>query len=700
MSKKLFIMVGLLVIASMALAACQPATPETIIETVIVEVEGETVVEYVEVEVEAAVEEAAPEGECCDVYTIGIFEDPLTTNYWSYLGPNNSVWTAYILGDASASLYTFSDQRNDFVPSLAADLPPAPVQEGDFYTITVAMVQDAVWSDGVSITAHDVVGTVMTAIELKLTGNWVSIYPPDLIDHVEALDDYTVKFYFTELPGLAKWQYNAAVGPILPMHYWQPYLDEAYVFIDGVVAPEMPEDVDCEAEGLGEEAQAACDAQTVYGEAFQDARKTLQEVDATDQPAAGAYDLSKLEPGAFVSKTMNATSYFAGAQISEYDDGTWMMTTANGETLQLYGDGSGLMTLDFTAGPYSQDIIFSIYGSQDAAFLALQDGDVDYVLNPLSLARGLREQAERGEGVVSYVNADNGVFYMAFNMRKDPYGLPEFRQAVDIILDKEFVSEKILQGSVFPAYSTVPSGNAFWWNPDVETPYVGMERGDRLNLAIQVLEDAGWTWATKPEWDQEDTTAEDVVYGTGLRMPNGQLMPDTTILGPGPAYDPQRASFNQWIGEWMRELGMPVKSELTGFNTILDPVFISADFDIYILGWSLTLYPDYLCDFFHSKNGELLAGELVGYNTPGFADDAFDAACDAFFLETDIVAAQAQAYILQDRLAEGRPYIPLFYRQSIDLINVRVELPYYEVLDGISGALGFQTDAQVLTLSK
>ena len=48
--------------------------------------------------------------------------------------------------------------RNDFVPSLATDLPPAPEQEGDLWTITVAMVQDAVWSDGTPITANDANG--------------------------------------------------------------------------------------------------------------------------------------------------------------------------------------------------------------------------------------------------------------------------------------------------------------------------------------------------------------------------------------------------------------------------------------------------------------------------------------------------------------------------------------------------------------
>ncbi|OQY31442.1 MAG: hypothetical protein B6I38_05805, partial [Anaerolineaceae bacterium 4572_5.1] len=144
--KKLLVILSLLVVGTMALAAC--ATPETVTvyETVEVEkiVEGETIIEtvVVEKEVEVGSEEAqAATGECCDVYTIGIFEDPLTINYWSYLGPDNSVWTSYVLGGGAASLYTLSDQRFDFVPSMAKDLPPQPVQEGDFWVITVEMVE-------------------------------------------------------------------------------------------------------------------------------------------------------------------------------------------------------------------------------------------------------------------------------------------------------------------------------------------------------------------------------------------------------------------------------------------------------------------------------------------------------------------------------------------------------------------------------
>jgi hypothetical protein len=49
------------------------------------------------------------EGTCCEVYRIGIFEDPLTTNYWRFLGPDNSVWTSFIINDTAPTLYGLSD---------------------------------------------------------------------------------------------------------------------------------------------------------------------------------------------------------------------------------------------------------------------------------------------------------------------------------------------------------------------------------------------------------------------------------------------------------------------------------------------------------------------------------------------------------------------------------------------------------------
>ena len=113
-----------------------------------------------------------------------------------------------------------------------------------------------------------------------------------------------------------------------------------------------------------------------------------------------------------------------------------------------------------------------------------------------------------------------------------------------------------------------------------------------------------------------------------VKMPDGKPMPGLSILGPGPAYDPLRAAFNQWASEWMRDLGMPVKSELTGFNNILGPVFVDATYDMYILGWSLgnVAFPDYYESFWASWNDTTVSGNnnTAGFNNPDYdAEDRF-----------------------------------------------------------------------------
>jgi ABC-type transport system substrate-binding protein len=692
-SKKWMFLLALLTVAGLLLAAC---TPDTVVETVVVTVEGETVVVTATPSAEEEEEEEAAGGECCDVYRIGMYEDPVSLNYWNYLGPGSSVWTAYVLSGYAGSMYTLSDQRFDFVPSLATDLPPAPAQEGDLWTIEVPMVQDAQWSDGESITAEDLVFTLQTCQDLELTSNWAN-YCPSTLESVEAVDEFTVKYTFNAEPALGTWQAQVALAPIMPEHHWAGIVAEAYAFIEGLEEPVAPEGVeDCMAEELSDEDAATCEPYltelAAYDEAYTNARQTLYEADATGSPVAGGYVTDQMELGAFVQRTANPNYYFAGAEVVEYDDGTWMLIHPNGTTYQLYGDAAGEETLRFTSGPYAPNVVLSLYGSQDAAFLALTDGEIDFVFSPTGIPRGLQEQAQNAPGINTYTNADYGMYYIAFNLRKDPMSMYEFRQAFDIVIDKEFVINNVLQGTVFPMYSVMPPGNGFWHNPDVPTPYIGMSREERVNMAVQVLKDGGWSWDEEPFWDAD---LEDVVPGTGLTMPNGEPCPELTILGPGPAYDPIRATFNQWISEWGRELGIPVQSELTGFNTILGPVFVNADFDMYILGWSLgnVAYPTYFEGFWHSRNDTAVSGN---FNTPGLNDPDYDALVDEFMSTTDLDRARELVFEMQIYLADVRPYIPLFYKQVNDVARDNIIFPYTEVLSGITDASGFQTDAQPL----
>ena len=129
---------------SLILAACQ-TEPEEIITTVIVEKEPQTIIETVVVTVEAS--QPIPKEPCCEIYRIGLLEEPVSVNYWHYLGLG-SVWTQYVVIDDAGHLFELSDQRYQLVPSLAKDLPE-PVDNGDgTWSITVEMVSDALWSDG------------------------------------------------------------------------------------------------------------------------------------------------------------------------------------------------------------------------------------------------------------------------------------------------------------------------------------------------------------------------------------------------------------------------------------------------------------------------------------------------------------------------------------------------------------------------
>jgi ABC-type transport system substrate-binding protein len=347
----------------------------------------------------------------------------------------------------------------------------------------------------------------------------------------------------------------------------------------------MPEGVDCTLEELGEEAQAACQPYLAewdpYNAAFENARRTLYGADGLGAPSGGGYVTSKLEPGAFVQRTANEHYYFKGAEIVEYEDGTWRQILPDGTTRQLYGDAQGAETLRYTVGPHAPTVLFTTYGSADAAFLALAEGEVDYVLNPSETPRGIREMVEdRGEDIETYVSAAYGMAYLGFNLRQAPMSDYAFRQAVEIVLDKEFIIDAVLGGVAYPLYSTMPPGNVFWHNPEVPRPYVGWSRAERVEEAVRVLKEAGWRWAREPVWDAD---LQDVLAGEELVMPNGEPVPEITLLGVGPAFIPTQATFAQWIGEWMRELGIPVKTELTGFRSLAGTVFGSVDFDMYVL---------------------------------------------------------------------------------------------------------------------
>ena len=111
-----------------------------------------------------------------------------------------------------------------------------------------------------------------------------------------------------------------------------------------------------------------------------------------------------------------------------------------------------------------------------------------------------------------------------------------FRQAVATLIDKELVVDTVQQGVAIPVYTMVPEGNGAWYNPDVPLIGIGLTRSERIERAVALLKEAGFTWETELRMSEDGNYVEQ--HGEGLRMPNGEPVPAMEVLSPSPGYDP------------------------------------------------------------------------------------------------------------------------------------------------------------------
>lgn len=583
------------------------------------------------------------------VYQLGIFEDLTTTNYWSFLGPDTTIWNSYVLGGKPA-LYTLSARRFDWVPGAAADFPTPLAEEmvegKTLWTTEVDLKQGMLWSDGTEVTAEDWVFTAHTVRDLELTGNWSSTVDLEFFDHAEALEPYKLKIYFKQKPGLARWQFGLAHMPMISKNYWEPIVEQAKAESDSVEGQKV-----------------------LYGHVPE------------NEPSAGGFTLGKWEKGAFAENERNADYFFTGAQVTQYANGAYLESKPGAYEFTAYGEPSGETSLEYTTGPFVESSIYSIHGNQEAAVLALKKGDIDFMLNPLGLQRGLQEQLTGEPELTNLENPSNGFRYMGFNFRKAPMDDKAFRQAVALLIDKEFLTGTVLQGVAIPVYTTVPEGNQFWYNPDVPLIGKGLSRFERNAEAVRILKEAGFTWEQEPEVSENGTVQQE---GRGLRLPNGDPMPELEILSPSPGYDPLRSTFAIWIERWLGDFGVPAKARLTDFNVIVEKIKDPEGFDLWILGWRLTNFPDYLEAFFHSRHAE---GD--GLNRGGYSNPEFDALADALLVETDLETAREQVFQMQEFLAEDLPYVVLFTTPILETYRSdRLEFPFTSTLSGLQGSGG------------
>ncbi len=531
----------------------------------------------------------------------GIIIDPTAANTWAAYGNGASFYDGQNLQSQPAHLYTLASPTRTLVPLLGAPAEiPSGSLDGEAWVIDVPIRDSLIWADGEPLDAHDAVFTFDTVRALGLGGAFELFWPVAGDDAgagltaVVAVDDRTLRLTWNRRPGLAEWEYGTALAPILPEHFWSPHVASATGAADLYAIPGS------EAPGLG--------------------------------PRSGSYVVFE-----------NGAVEFSGPEGSE----SWG------------GAPSGQVVAEYSQ-PNVSSIEFTPFFTQEDVAADLLTGNIEFWLQPLALWKevaGVQRQFVLADDVDIAASDGGGLTYVAFNTRRFPGDNLAFRQAVDCVIDKDFITSDILLNAATPIDAVVPSTNTTWHNETVASTCAGQSNGERLESAVAILEAGGWTWDREPSFDPAgDEGRGDVEPGEGLRGPGGQVVPPLELLAPNAGYDPIRATYAYWIQSFMNELGIPVKTQTISFASLTTAIE-GLDWDLYLFGWSLGgEFPTHLFELFHSSN-DLAVG---GLNTSGYRSAGFDQGAEAFLMETDAEAARQIALRLQELIAGDVPIVPLY----------------------------------------
>lgn len=646
-------------------------------------------------------------------FRVGLVGNITTDNWWASLDTMDLRRNQVFLAAAKTSLFELSLPGFVLVPSMAATATPAEaIQEDETWVVEQEIEGDRKWSDGVPVTADDLVFYFETVREFRLGGDHAEILPSSVVS-VSAPDSRTIRLEFATRPGLALWNGAVALAPFVPSHWWEEHTEDARQAAAVAAAGVTPEDavnaIARAANGDEDPTNDIAEADVTESQIAEHiaefgaraGREALYAVSGASEPSAGPLVFDRWERGAFAVTTANPTYAGIGVEKTLYTDGSMRVADpARGSDEVFGGEGAGGVVDHYLQGAFVSEIWWVEHETKQAAYEALASGEIDYVLDPSGITLGLRDELAERPDLRFASNLTEGFRYLAFNLRKAPMSDRAFRQATATVVDKESIAENRLADAVTPGYTVVHPDLMLHHNEAVERAGwrdgEPMDGGARLEAAVVILRDAGYSWAVEPGVARADDGAFVGIdpRGAGLTMPNGVAVPELTILAPGEDYDPFRAAYAEHIASAMADLGIPVTVAPTEFDAIVEMAFppqtpdSALEWDMYVLGWGAAnpVLPGIsLRAFFHSDQDAVFGG---GFNTPGYASAEFDALADEFDGAQTVAEAARLTKEMEGVLARDLPYVVLFRSRIIEAFNDATVFPVETIMNGHQGYPG------------
>ncbi|MFA5941553.1 MAG: peptide ABC transporter substrate-binding protein [Sinimarinibacterium sp.] len=236
-----------------------------------------------------------------------------------------------------------------------------------------------------------------------------------------------------------------------------------------------------------------------------------------------------------------------------------------------------------------------------------------------------------------------GVYFYGLNLTRAPFrDRPQLRQALSMVIDREVIAAKVLNGLALPAYGWIPPGTAQHraQQPDwADWPY-----DRRVERARELYRAAGYS----------DTAPLDVEIRYNTHESHRRV---ATVVA----------------AMWKQALGVRTRLLNEEFKVFLYKRRLRRDTQVFRAAWMADFNdPSSFLGILHSAHGK---------NDSGWADAAYDALLEHAAATADAGAraellAQAEAKVLADA-----PVIPIYFYVSKHLVHPRVRGWTDNVLD-------------------
>ncbi|WP_128893958.1 peptide-binding protein [Longirhabdus pacifica] len=349
----------------------------------------------------------------------------------------------------------------------------------------------------------------------------------------------------------------------------------------------------------------------------------LNKKDATFVPTTLSYGIlpehilkdvpiAELGENEFNTKSPIGTGPF---KFVEWKDGEYVKVTRNDDY--------------FEGAPYLDEVIYKLVPDANTLILQLQAGDIDYHTSVPSSDIETVQGWAADEGVEIISELGLNYTYVGYNQLDERFQDKRVRQAFTHAINREEIVEFILNGRGEVAH--VPESPLSWaYNPDVPTFEYDVEK------AKELLKEAGW----------EDTD------GDGIIDKDGKKMSFEIKTNQG---NKAREEIAVVLQEQFKEIGVEAKPNIVEWSAFIEAVTAPKwEYEVLILGWQLSTFPDQY-DIFHSSQQE------EGLNFTWYSNPEVDTLLEEAkqILDQD---AYKEAYgDIYKGIAEDQPYTFLYY---------------------------------------